>query len=110
MVWVALAAALGWIVAALMAGLWHGERLARQKAESWATMGHPHGETTAEAVGGEGDDLQQAKKKQWEQDVTKIEASLKDDLREQGRLGNVSADRIRDEAERIAAQAFGSRG
>lgn len=108
MVWVGVAF-VGWVTAALFAGLWWGERTARQKAESWATMGHPHGKTTAESVGGGGDDLQKARKKQWEQDVEKIEDSLREDLREQGRLGSVSDQRIKEEAERIASRAFGSR-
>lgn len=41
-------AALGWIVAALFVGLWHGERGKRRVTENWSVRGHPEPTPRAE--------------------------------------------------------------
>lgn len=108
MIWVALAAALGWTVAAGMAGLWWGERQARTQAESWAAMGHPYGKTKATTHRTSPDPEEEAARKEFERTVDTIAESLERDLQREGR--EVSGQRIREEAERMAAEAgFGRR-
>lgn len=104
MIWLAVVAALGWVVAGVGWGFWWGERTARRQAESWAATGHPYGVSTAEAVQTGGDDMEEAGRIEWEQTVGRMEEMIRRELEQEGRT-NVSGERIREEAERMAAQA-----
>ena len=99
----------GWIAAAGAIGVWWGERTARIQAENFATYKTPHGKSKAVAVETEADPEEAARKKEWQQSVERVERGLRQDLEQQGRLGDVSDSRIREEAERMVGEAGGWR-
>lgn len=100
-------AAFGYVLAALAAGMWWGERTARRQAENWAATGQPWDIGPASAHETTADPLEEAEKREWEQTVSKIEENLTEELRREGK--SAPADEVREEAERMAAKLGGWR-